>query len=444
MSRGEEKSRDGIFKYPAKKFPRGFGFGFRYTDRQGREHKRRGFERRIDAQRERTRVLAEMNAGRYIDPQRGKCTIDELGTAWLEAKKNVVKQASYDKYSSLWNCHVKPQWGRVAVSDVTHGDVQRWISDIAQRNSSKQTQGIFSVLGMILKRAVMDKRIAENPCEDIELPKVTVKKPRRYLTMSQLLTLGNAASTRKQYDYGTMVLFMGTTGMRFGETTALRVKNLDLAKGSIRVRENSVWSESGWHLNTAKNGEDRTVVFPRGLLYERLRKAVESKDPDSLVFERPGSLNDGHHLTQNDYMRPPDSRDGWFAASVQEAGLPRMTLHDLRHTAVSLAVHSHVPPKVVQAIAGHKTFSMTMDYYADLFTEDLFIYGEELDREALAVQSKLIADALTNPVNTVAVQNPSKTSGGEKQESTGTQGFQCFSWQSPVVPPERVELSLSE
>ncbi|MBW3080516.1 site-specific integrase [Bifidobacterium sp. 79T10] len=297
---------------------------------------------------------------------------------------------------------------------------------------------------MVLRQAVRDKRIAENPCDGIELPRAEVQKPRRYLTMRQLLTLGTTASARKRCDYSTMVLFMGTTGMRFGETTALRVKNIDLAKGTVRVCENAVWSESGWHLNTAKNGDDRTVVFPKGLLGERLRKACEFKDSDALVFERPGALNDGRHLTEADYMRPPDRRDGWFAVSVEEAGLPPMTLHDLRHTAVSLAVHAKVPAKVVQAIAGHKTFSMTMDYYADLFTDDLHVYGEALDREAAKAQEALIQEAMCEPSNTVAVQIPSKTTQPGKQKSAKNLGFQRFSWLSPRVPPERVELSLSD
>ncbi|NMN01329.1 integrase [Bifidobacterium sp. DSM 109958] len=367
MSAAAEPQTRGVFRYPCKKFPKGVAYGFRYKG-----VRRRGFERRTDAERERSRVIADMSAGRYIDPQRGKATVGELGRAWLETKHGVIKQASYDKYEDLWRCHVEPRWGGVPVSGVCHGDVQRWIGDISARYSGKQTQSILSVLSMVMKAAVKDKRIAENPCEDIELPRVKVSKPRRYLTMRQLLALGEAASDRRRFDYGTMVLFMGTTGMRFGETTALRVRHLDLDKGTALVCENSVWSGSGWHLNTAKNGEDRMVVFPKGLLRERLSKAVAFKDPDALVFERPGSLNDGRHLAETDYMRPPDSRDGWFATAVRAAGLPHMTLHDLRHTAVSLAVHAKVPPKVVQAIAGHKTFSMTMDYYADLFTDDLF------------------------------------------------------------------------
>lgn len=322
MTDVEEKAKNGVFKYPAKKFPKGYGFGFRYTDRQGREHKQRGFERRIDAERERSRILAEMNAGRYIDPQRGKRTVGEIGAAWLDSKRGVIKQSSFDKYDDVWRCHVLPKWGNMPVSSVSHGDVQRWISGIAQEFSSKQTQSILSVLAMIMKRAVKDRRIADNPCEDIELPKITVRKPRRYLTMQQLLTLARFASARKQCDYGTIVLFMGTTGMRFGETTALRVKNLDLDRGTARVCENSVWSRSGWHLNTAKNGEDRTVVFPKGLLVERLRKAVEFKDAEALVFERPGSLNDGRHLIDGIGLHAATGRPRWMVRRVREGCRP--------------------------------------------------------------------------------------------------------------------------
>ena len=56
-------------------------------------------------------------------------------------------------------------------------------------------------------------------------------------------------------------------------------------------------------------------------------------------------------------MRHPDSRTGWLTVSVEKTeGVPDyMTPHDLRHTAVSLAIHAGVNPKLVQRIAGHHT-----------------------------------------------------------------------------------------
>lgn len=87
-------------------------------------------------------------------------------------------------------------------------------------------------------------------------------------------------------------------------------------------------------------------------------------------------------------MRHPDSRTGWLTVSVEKTeGVPDyMPPHDLRHTAVSLATHAGVNPKLVQRIAGHHTFAQTMETYADLYDADLYDsdldeYGEALDTE---------------------------------------------------------------
>lgn len=57
-----------------------------------------------------------------------------------------------------------------------------------------------------------------------------------------------------------------------------------------------------------------------------------------------------------------------------------MTLHDLRHTAVSLP-HRHVSPKLVQRVAGHRTFSQTMETYADLYDSDMEEYARKVDSD---------------------------------------------------------------
>ncbi len=85
-------------------------------------------------------------------------------------------------------------------------------------------------------------------------------------------------------------------------------------------------------------------------------------------------------------MRDPDPNSGWLVYAARDAGLERLTSHDLRHTAVSLAISSGANIKVVQRIAGHKSAMMTLDRYADLFPVDLGDLAERLDdlRDAIA------------------------------------------------------------
>jgi integrase len=50
---------------------------------------------------------------------------------------------------------------------------------------------------------------------------------------------------------------------------------------------------------------------------------------------------------------------------------PRVTAHDLRHTAASLAISAGANVKVVQQMLGHARASMTLDTYAGLFQADV-------------------------------------------------------------------------
>ncbi|WP_410720419.1 tyrosine-type recombinase/integrase, partial [Brevibacillus sp. SIMBA_076] len=74
------------------------------------------------------------------------------------------------------------------------------------------------------------------------------------------------------------------------------------------------------------------------------------------------------------FLRRPsasNNKRSWFLTALAGAGLERLTPHDLRHTAASLAVSSGANVKAVQRMLGHKSAAMTLDTYADLFDDDL-------------------------------------------------------------------------
>lgn len=87
---------------------------------------------------------------------------------------------------------------------------------------------------------------------------------------------------------------------------------------------------------------------------------------------------DGHLIRSN-------SQDGWFAAAVKRAmiedpSFSRVTPHDLRHTAASLAISSGANVLAVQRMLGHASAAMTLDTHADLLDEDLDNVAAALNR----------------------------------------------------------------
>ena len=122
-----------------------------------------------------------------------------------------------------------------------------------------------------------------------------------------------------------------------------------------------------------KSNKNRVVVLPP-FIVEAIAVTAEGKGREDLLWPNPSG----------GYQHPP--REGaWLSKAVggcQQADptFPRITAHDLRHTAVSLAVSAGANVKVVQRMLGHASAAMTLDIYADLFDSDLDSVAENVSK----------------------------------------------------------------
>lgn len=76
------------------------------------------------------------------------------------------------------------------------------------------------------------------------------------------------------------------------------------------------------------------------------------------------------------YVPRLNARDGWWGMALRGSGIPRVTPHELRHTAASLAVQSGADVRAVQRVLGHASAAMILDVYADLFDGDLDVLAQ--------------------------------------------------------------------
>nr|WP_094689597.1 site-specific integrase [Aeriscardovia aeriphila] len=182
--------------------------------------------------------------------------------------------------------------------------------------------------------------------------------------MEQLLAVAEASGV-----YKPLVLLLGLTGLRWGEAIGLKVKDVHPDKHRIDVYKSATQVGSQIVVGTPKTHEIRTVMYPSAL-----DKVLDLDKPgNALLFEN----------QRGGYLKHPKARTGgsWFAKACDAARVPRMTIHDLRHTAASLMVASGANVKVVQRQLGHASASMTLDVYADLFDDDLDTVRERLDSQ---------------------------------------------------------------
>jgi integrase len=138
------------------------------------------------------------------------------------------------------------------------------------------------------------------------------------------------------------------TGLRLGELRALRWGDVDFGKRLVHVRRNFTHGAE----QTPKSGRVRSVplIDQAAKAFDGLSRRDRFTDPGELVF-----VDDvGGHL------------DDWrlrnrFHDALERAGLPRLRLHDLRHTFGTLAVQAF-PLTDVKAYMGHADISTTMIY----------------------------------------------------------------------------------
>lgn len=339
----------------------------RYRKPDNSQTDKRGFRTKREAELFLSSTEVSKARGEYIDPTESRATVGELGTEWLKHQGH-LKASSSRPLEIAWRLHVAPRWSAIAVSDVRYSDVQRWVTDLQfeQGKSASTILRAYGVLAAILDVAVKDRRLLSNPSRGLNLPR-KVGKEHVYLSHMQVKLLATNARENE-----TLVNFLAYTGLRWGEATGLRIRDVDFTRRRIKVQQNAVMVGGSIVIGTPKTHEARSVPFP-AFLSDALIELCKNKATNDLVF------GDGR-----EYIRPPDSRRGWWNAALRrsrevEPDFPTVTRHDMRHTAASLAVSAGANVKAVQRMLGHASAAMTLDTYADLFDDDLDAVANALD-----------------------------------------------------------------
>ncbi|WP_394163365.1 tyrosine-type recombinase/integrase [Galactobacter valiniphilus] len=348
----------------------GVRWEIRFRTPDHKQTRKRGFKTKKAAQDYADASAVSMQQGAYVPISAGKKTVEALGPAWLERKQH-LKPSAYRVLESTWRNYVLPKWGSRGIATILKTEVQAWVTNLAvgkepghPARSATVVKRAHGILHGILADAVSDRMLASNPASDVSMP---LRKPKEkvYLSHEQVHAIAEAAK------YPAVVRVLAYCGLRWGEMAALRVQDLDLERRRLRVVNNAVDVAGKMILGTPKTHRTRSVPFPRFMLDE-LRAAAEGKESAELLFPGP----DGGYLRN---ARVHENNLSWFASAIKKAGAPRVTPHDLRHSAASFAVSAGANVKVVQRMLGHKTAAMTLDVYADLFEDDLDVVSDALD-----------------------------------------------------------------
>jgi integrase len=374
----------------------------RYRDPSGRERSK-SFARKVDAERFLVGIEDAKLRGAYVDPAAGRIGFAEQAERWF-ATTAALRPSTRRDYRLLLDHQVLPAFGDKVLAAIDTLAVREWVAElVASGLSAKRAGKAYQVLSQILTSAVDGGRLARNVAAGIKLPKVQ-RREMHFLTATQVEALAEAIAP----PYGELIRFAAYTGLRPCELVALRVRRLDLLRGTIRVAEAA--PEVAGHLEWGgvKTHEARTARLPRSVADELgAYLAGRPHGPDDLVFTAPR----GGPLRESKFV-PGRFKPAVRAANAAITNLDKqrrpdplpedLRLYDLRHTAASLMIREGASVKAVQKQLGHATASITLDVYGHLFPDELDALAGRLERARTEALTSLVRTQRGRPVVPVA------------------------------------------
>lgn len=354
---------------PSSRHGVGLRWRVRWVDDAGVQRSK-SYGRKVDARRFADEITAQLTRGEYVNPH-DRMTVGELHAQWEPVQASTVKPKTAYGRAGVWRRDVAPVWASRPAASVRRSHVAQWVAEMVKAGAGASRVGqAVEVLRLVLGHGVDARVLVANPAAGVKLPKAQPAR-RVYLTVSQVETVAGAVEDIAGPGPGTLVRVAAYTGLRWGELTGLRVEDVDLVRRRLHVRQ--AVSAVGGRLvvGTPKTHEQRAVPLP-GALVEEVAGLVEGRAAGALVF---GTAR-GTPLSASNWRQRV-----WLPALEDVAGAvpDGVRVHDLRHTAASLAISAGANVKAVQAMLGHASAVMTLDTYADLFPDDLDAVATAVD-----------------------------------------------------------------
>jgi integrase len=324
----------------------------------------RTFDRKTDAELFARDVEHRKDHGEYVDPAAGAVTLAEMFEHYLSTAD--IRPSTQAKYEVLGRLYLVGEGltkidrlGDRPLRTIGKGDVRTFLAGLRSEEGkgAPTVESVARLLHRVLEVAVEDDRIGRNPAHGVQVQPSSRREP-RFLTEVEVAKIAGQVPGR----YKALVWTLALAGLRIGEASALRVGNLDLKDGTIRVVESSAEVAGRKVTGPTKSGKSRTVDIPpelRRMLAEHLEHFGNRFAPDSYVF----TGEHGGQIRQNAF------RTRVFQPAAERAKVnPLPTVHDLRHTSASFMGRANYTLLEAARQLGHGATTMT-ERYSHIYKE---------------------------------------------------------------------------
>lgn len=293
-------------------------------------------------------------------------TYEELFLRFIEYKKTRIKERSIYDYHQVGKKHLLPVFGKMKVTKITIPVIEKWQEELMKKGLKNQTTaGIQGLFASTMRFGVRMQLLPNNPMDYLDF----VKDTNEANTKMQFWTLEQYQKFRSiitAFDDQLMFDVLYWTGMRFSEFQARTWEDLDFSEETLHIHTNYN-TKNKLITKSTKNGEDRIIDLSEQLTLSLKEWKTECKKIDGFnsscyifgvfkPFPQKTLTNrkDAYILKHNE-MYPDDP-------------IPRIRIHDLRHSHVSYLANKGADSWDIAERLGHSK-EMVEKRYSHMFPE---------------------------------------------------------------------------
>ena len=332
-----------------------------------------GFKTDAAAARAMRAEIKRVEERRWVAPSKGTLgafLLDE----WLPAMRAVIRANTWAMYRMNITAHIIPALGDVPLQSLTAARLNVLYADMLDHGRRSGRGGLsprtVRIVHAIIRRALKDAvkwDLATRNVADLADPPTSSTPDMRVWSPTQLRQFLDHARDHRLYPAFHLLI---TTGMRRSEVAGLRWAELDLDAGRLSVTQTlTTTSEHKLTFAEPKTKKSRRALGLDAATVKVLRahraRQAEERLAAAAVWQDHGLVfchEDGSPVN-------PESVSKLFGRLVATSGLPRITLHALRHSYATAALVSGVPTKALSERLGHSTTAVTSDIYQHVTPE---------------------------------------------------------------------------
>lgn len=286
---------------------------------------------------------------------------------WISMKKRIVRPNTVRNYTERYEQNIDPVIGKLLLSEVRPIQCQAIMNKMADEGYRTSTiyQARITLYNM-LDYAYQNDVIMKNPCNGTvksDIGKPSQKKEALTLEKQKKFVKGIAGNT---YEY--QYKFLLQTGLRTGELVGLKWSDIDFDSHILTISRSMEYRHSTgeWRIGEPKSKSGyRSIPLTEEALDILCRQRLKNRE----VKVTPMEWTDYVFLCRRGTPVKNSTYDTMLSKQCDKIGIPRFSMHVLRHTFATRCIEAGMKPKTLQTILGHANIGITMNLYVHT-TED--------------------------------------------------------------------------